>query len=146
MSDLVFVDTNVLLYDRDARDRAKHEAAARWLEHLWEERTGRLSFQVLSEFYVAVTRKLDPGLRPDEAREHVRLFLAWHPIPVDEPVLESALALQDTCKLSFWDSVIVAAARLGGCRFVLTEDLQDGQDLAGVIVVDPFRHAPSDFA
>src|SRR5712692_5673330 len=69
---LVFVDTNVLVYARDSSERTKHPRARAWLEMLWRERTGRLSTQVLHEYYVTVTRNLKPGLRADEAREDVR--------------------------------------------------------------------------
>ena len=58
----LFVDTNLLVYSRDARDAAKQERAAEWLDFLWDTRRGRLSRQVLQEYYVTVTRKLQPGL------------------------------------------------------------------------------------
>jgi len=66
MSASVFVDTNVLVYARDLRERSKQPVAARWIAQLWRERSGRTSAQVLSEFYVTVTRKLKPG--PVDAR------------------------------------------------------------------------------
>jgi predicted nucleic acid-binding protein len=68
----VFVDTNVLLYARDAGETGKQPRAAAWLDHLWREQLGRTSFQVLSDYYVNVTRKLSPGLAPDEAWDDVR--------------------------------------------------------------------------
>ena len=83
----VFVDTNVIVYARDAREPAKQRLAETWLDHLWHERLGRISFQVLSEYYVSVTRKLDPGLTPEEAWDDVNALLAWHPRPIDRAVL-----------------------------------------------------------
>ena len=83
MSDKVFVDTNVLLYARDVRQPAKQPVAWRWLETLWRERRGCLSFQVLQEYYVNVTQKLKPGLPPSEARRDVRNLLAWDPVKTD---------------------------------------------------------------
>ena len=68
MSDNIFVDTNVLVYSRDASEPEKQPLAMAWMKHLWENRTGRLSFQVLQEFYVTVVFKLDPGLEPENAR------------------------------------------------------------------------------
>lgn len=64
----VFVDTNVLVHMRDPRDQAR-QAVAEWMAHLWESRSGRLSTQVLHEYYVCVTAKLDPGLEVEDARE-----------------------------------------------------------------------------
>lgn len=116
--------------------------AASWLRRLWEERAGRLSSQVLHEYYVTVTERLDPGLDREAARADVRSLLAWRPITLDAGILEGAWTVQDRHRLSFWDSLIVSAAQVGGCRYLLTEDLQDGQDLDGVEVVDPFRRSP----
>lgn len=76
----VFVDTNVLVYARDARDPRKQTAAAEWLAELWASRRGRISAQVLQEYYVTVTAKLDPGLSLEEAREDVIALRSWHPL------------------------------------------------------------------
>jgi predicted nucleic acid-binding protein len=135
----VFVDTNVLVYARDVSDLEKQAAAAAWIEHLWASAGGRLSMQVLQEYYVTVTRKLDPGLGADEAREDIRDLAAWRPIRVDEAVLETAWRLEDRYGLSFWDSQIVAAAQAAGCGFLLTEDLQHDLDIDGLRIADPFR-------
>lgn len=71
MSDKVFVDTNILLYARDASETAKQPIAQRWLSSLWRQRRGRLSFQVLHEYYVNVTQELTPGLPVARARQDV---------------------------------------------------------------------------
>jgi len=73
----VFVDTNVLVYSRDARDVAKHQRAREWVEFLWDTNRGRVSRQVLHEYYVTVTRKLRPGLLTEEARSGVRTLFNW---------------------------------------------------------------------
>jgi predicted nucleic acid-binding protein len=138
----VFVNTNVLVYARDASEAEKQPLASAWIETLWESREGRLSTQVLQEYYVAVTRKLDPGLDRDQARTDVRALEAWRPLDLDAPLLESAWEAEDRFGFAFWDTLIVAAARRLGCAHLLTEDLQDGQDLDGIVVVDPFRHEP----
>ena len=138
----VFVDTNVLVYARDAGETIKQPRALAWLHHLWRTRSGRLSYQVLQEFYVTVTRKLDPGLAPAEARADLRAFLAWRPVGVDGEMLEAAWTLEDRHSLSFWDALILAAAQAAGCERVLSEDLSDGETYGGVEVVNPFRHEP----
>lgn len=137
-----FVDTNVLVYARDASEPVKQPRARAWLDALWSARTGRISAQVLSEFYVTVTRKLDPGMTPDAARADVRDLAAWHPAPIDPATLERAFELEDRFQLSWWDALIVASAQLQGCRVLLSEDLQRGQRFDDVEVVDPFATEP----
>lgn len=140
----VFVDTNLLVYARDTSDPTKHARAAEWMRHLWETGDGRLSIQVLQEYYVTVTRKLRPGLSKDAARADVQDLSAWRPAAIDVESLEVAWSIEDRFGLSFWDSLIVAAAHVAGCEVILTEDLQHGMDLDGVRVVDPFRTSVAD--
>ena len=142
MTATVFVDTNVLVYSRDASEPQKQEQALAWMTHLWQTRTGRLSFQVLQEFYVTVTTKLDPGMDARHARREVRSLLPWRPVPVDSQVIEGAWATQDRYKLSWWDSLIVSAAQVADCQYLLTEDLRSGQKFGAVQVVNPFHHPP----
>ena len=146
MTEPVFVDTNVLVYSFDRREPEKLVRAREWLDHLWSARAGRISFQVLQEFYVTVTRKLEPGLDPETARKVVRSLWAWQPMTTDEQTFVAAWGIQDRFKLSWWDALIVAAAHVGGCRYLLTEDLQDGQEMAGVRVVNPFLSLPDSIA
>jgi predicted nucleic acid-binding protein len=134
----VFVDTNVLVYARDDADRAKHDRAGAWMRHLWESGSGRLSTQVLQEFYVTTTRKLRPGLAPEDARADVRDLLAWQPLVTTAAELEAAWAVEERFGLSFWDALIVASAQSASCDTLLTEDLQHGLEIDGLIVLDPF--------
>lgn len=99
---------------------------------------------MLEEFYQVVTRRLPPGLPPAEAQQEVREFFAWQPLPVTTELVVSAWTVEEHYRLSFWDSLIVAG-HLSGCRYLLTEDLNDGQEIDGLRVVDPFRHAPDGF-
>jgi predicted nucleic acid-binding protein len=140
MSAPVFVDSNVLIYWVDGGDPAKQQRASLWIEELWKDRSGRISFQVFQEFFFAATKR-KPEL-VEKIRAEVRHLLAWHPVPVDMPLLERAWKIQDRYHLSFWDSLIVAAAKAATCRWLLTEDLQPGQTLDGVTVVNPFHTTP----
>lgn len=132
----VFVDTNVLLYALDRADEKKQRAARAWREGLWKSRLGRISFQVLQEFYVQALRKWPESW--EVARAEVNDLLAWQPVAVDAAILQRGWKLQDRYQLSFWDALIVAAAKSTGCRYLLTEDLQTNQDLDGIIVIHPF--------
>jgi len=142
VSSSVFVDTNVLVYLRDSSEVEKQRAAAQWMAYLWDTGRGRLSLQVLQEYYVTVTGKLNPGLPPQEAREDVVALRVWGPLPPDTELLQEAWTVEDRYGLSFWDSLIVASAHRLDCSVLLTEDLQDGQDLGGVVVQSPFAQGP----
>lgn len=141
MTATVFVDTNVFIYALDQADLKKNAAARLWRSELWRSRLGRVSVQVLQEFYVKVTQKW-PRSR-DEARAEIADLRAWRPVTVDYPLIELAWRLQDRFSFSFWDALIVAAAKAAGCRYLLTEDLQAGQNLDGVTVVNPFLTQPT---
>lgn len=147
MTDRVFVDTNVLVYRHDATDPVKQARADEWYAHLWRQRSGRLSFQVLQEMYATLTRKLKPGIAAPKAQRIVRALRAWQPIAIDFTVVERAWSLQERYALSWWDALIVAAAQFGACRILLTEDIQHGQTIDALRVIDPFASpdlAPSD--
>lgn len=138
MTAIVFVDTNVLLYARDASETAKRPRAAAWLEQLWRDQRGRTSIQVLSEYFVNVTKKLRPGLDADDAWDDVKALLAWKPVPIDRSLLEAGREVERRHRLNWWDCLIVAAAQLQDCSVLLTEDLQDGLVIGGVTVRSPF--------
>jgi len=136
-----FVDTNLLVYARDDAEPAKRDRAREVMGRLWRSGQGRLSHQVLIEFYNTVTRKLNPGLPRTEAAADVRALLAWNPVSPDAAILERAWSLEERHGFSWWDSLIVAAALAQDCRSLITEDLQDGQVIEGLRVLNPF--APS---
>jgi predicted nucleic acid-binding protein len=138
MTDNIFVDTNILLYWRDASEPEKQAIAAAKLAELWETRAGRLSVQVLNEYFVNVTRKLDPGLSPEEAWDDIEALFAWDPLPIDMPMLTRAFAVQRRYQLSWWDSMIVAAAEAAGCTRILSEDLSHDMNYFGITVENPF--------
>ncbi|HVT19373.1 MAG TPA: PIN domain-containing protein [Thermoanaerobaculia bacterium] len=146
MTALVFADTNVFVYQMDTREPGKQSRARAWAEFLWTTRRGRVSFQVLGELYVTVTRKLDPGIDRATARKMMRALWAWQPVLIDERAFAAAWAVQDRFGLSWWDSLIVAAARLAECSILLTEDFQHDQDLDGLRVVNPFKLSPEELS
>ncbi|NRF71927.1 PIN domain-containing protein [Aquincola sp. S2] len=138
----VFVDTNVLIYSEDRADAVKQRRAIDWLRVLWLSRRGRVSTQVLSEFYVNATRKLRPAMPAGDARAEVRRYQRWQPWSIDHATVETAWAVESRFGLSYWDALIVAAARAQGCRFLLTEDLQHGQQIDSVQILNPFLVGP----
>ncbi len=137
----VFVDTNVLLYARDANEPAKQPRAQAWLEHLWRERLGRTSMQVLSEFYVNLKRKGGVRLTAEESWDRTARYFAWKPLPVDETLMRCAREIEQRHRLSWWDSMVVGAAQLQDCGLLLTEDLHDSAVFGSVTVRSPFTLA-----
>ncbi|QTD46074.1 PIN domain-containing protein [Ottowia testudinis] len=136
---LVFVDTNVLIYAEDCTDAAKQALALEWIGRLWRTRSGRLSTQVLNEFYVNVTRKLKPAMPQGDARALVRRYAAgWNPWQLDQPTVETAWAMEARHGLSYWDCLVLAAAQHSGCALVLSEDMQHEARYGAVQVINPF--------
>jgi len=137
-----FVDTNVLLYavGRSSAERTKTEAALRLLAA--DDLV--LSVQVLQEFYVQATRSTRADrLSHEQAVLLIESFRLRFPIQeMTVSLLMSALETAARFRISYWDAAVVEAARAGGCSVLLSEDLGDGQNFAGVTVDNPFRPAP----
>jgi predicted nucleic acid-binding protein len=134
-----FVDTNILVYAYDRSAGRKHTIAARWVGDFWENENGCLSLQVLQEFFVNVTRKIDNPLALITARQIVSDLSHWRvQIPEISDLLQ-AIDLQQDYQLSFWDAMIVQSAARLGCKVLLTEDLNHGQSFGELTVIDPFK-------
>ena len=134
-----FVDTNVLVYAHDASEIEKQPIARAVLEELWADRSGVVSTQVLQEFYVVATRKFEPPMRRAEAREIVTLYATWSVVQIDVGLILDAAALEERAQLSFWDALIVEAARRAGAVRLVSEDLQAGRRIAGIGIEHPFH-------
>ncbi len=137
MSDVVFVDTNILIYAHDVDAGAKRERAVEKLRQLWESDTGRLSVQVLQEFYVNVTQKLATPVSRSTAREVVTTYGAWVREATTAETVVRATNIAEMAQLSFWDALIVASAEQTGAAQLYSEDLNAGQTIAGVAIVNP---------
>jgi len=141
-----FVDTNILVYAHDATDRAKQRRAREALEALWGTGTGALSTQVLQEFYVVATRPDKLAMSPAQAREVVELYSTWPMVLLEPALILTASHLHERRSVSFWDALIIEAARLAGAVRILSEDLRDGESFDGVRIVDPFAATSSESA
>jgi predicted nucleic acid-binding protein len=133
-----FVDADVFVYARDPRNATKQARALQWIAHLWQERLGRTSVHVLSEYYLFATRTLKPNVAPGAAWDDVRELMAWRPLAVDEALLWRAREIEQRWDLSWRDSMVVGAAQLQDCVLLLTEDLPDGAAFGGVTARSPF--------
>jgi len=133
-----FIDTNVIVYEYDARDETKRRRAYDLLRSLGPGEAV-ISGQVLGEFYSTVTRKLPESLSPADAAQAVeRLSAAGNVVPIGPEVVADAITISERWQLAYWDGLILAAARAGGCARLLTEDLSHGTELAGIRIENPF--------
>ena len=136
MSARSFVDTNILVYTDDRGDRRKQHRAIDLISQLRLDGTGVVSTQVLQEYFVAVTRKL--GVPAETARRKVEFFSRLSLLEIQITTVLGAIDLHRLNQLSFWDALILQAARVTGCQTLITEDLQDGQVIAGIKIRNPF--------
>jgi predicted nucleic acid-binding protein len=137
MNGRTFVDTNVLIYAHDVDAKSKHATAGHILRELWSERAGVLSMQVLQEFYVNVTRKISSPLPKEQARLVVSTYSIWC-METTPAELSVAFRIEDESRIGFWDALIVAAAVKSGAARLLSEDLNAGQNIAGLRIENPF--------
>ena len=138
MTGKTFVDSNILIYAHDSDAGQKQQKAATRLAELWGTQSGRLSTQVLQEFYVNVTQKIRAPLSKSVAREAVRIYSLWVESPITPTTIVRASEISEVWQISFWDSMILAAAEQDQSAELLSEDLNHGQVIAGVKIVNPF--------
>ena len=141
--DLVFVETPVLLHSEDAADGVRQQRAVDWLGVLWERRCGRLSSQVLIDFYDQATRRLQPPMAAGDARAEVRRYQRWRPWLIDAATLETAWAIESRFGLACADALVVAAAQQQGCAWLLSPDLPHQLPIDGVRILNPFLIGPA---
>lgn len=143
-TDCFFVDSNLLLYYVDPADPQKQARAMEWLDYLWMTGAGRLSWQVLHEFYWNAVRKM--RLEPVRGRELVQDLTNWRPVDSSLGLVQQAWFWIDSAQLSYWDALIVAAAQRSGAQYLLSEDFQPHRWFENIQVLNPFDHSPADFA
>lgn len=134
---LVFVDTSVLMAAEDTSAGALYAQVLDGLNHLWRERTGRVSTQGLSEFYESVTGHTECAMPQGDARAAIRRYNSWTPWQIDAATLETAWALQARHPLAWGDCLALAAAQHSGCAALLSLHLPGGAQYGGVQVVHP---------
>ena len=130
-----FLDSNILLYTRDSAEPEKKAIAARLMRSLGPDAV--ISTQVLQEFYSVGTRKLK--LAPFAAREAVLTFSDMEVVTIRPRHVLLGMDYSISHQLNFWDALIVAAAESAGCVRIYTEDFNDGQEIRGIRIENPFR-------
>jgi predicted nucleic acid-binding protein len=132
-----FVDTNILLYAHDRAAGEKRLRAASALRELWDAKAGVLSTQIFQEFAVNAARKPNPPLPRETVERVLGAYRAWRVHRVDVDDVFRALALREKNQLSFWDALVVTAAVRTSATRLYTEDLNDGEVVQGVRIVNP---------
>jgi predicted nucleic acid-binding protein len=140
MSGKTFVDSNILIYAHDLDQGKKHLIARDLLTEMMRAKSGALSPQVLQEFYVNATRKLAKPLTKANARLVVADFSTWC-VETTATEVATAFRIEDEAHISFWDALICASALKCGAERILSEDLNHGQKIAGILIENPFRTA-----
>lgn len=134
----VFIDTNILVYSLDQFDTKKQKKCRELLRTFTGDLRGVISTQVMQEFYVAATSKL--GADVLLVKDILHSFERFETIIITPEMIKDAIDCSIINKLSFWDALIIAAAESAGCEKLWTEDLNDGQVIRGVRVVNPLTN------
>lgn len=136
MTGLAFFDTNILVYADDASAPQKQSRAIRLIKDHQRNGLSVISLQVMQEYFAAVTRKL--GVDPELAQRKVQLLARGRVVRLEADDVIAAIELHRLSRISFWDALIVHAARQAGAAVLYSEDLQHGALVGGVPVVNPF--------
>ncbi len=136
-----FVDTNVFVYALAADDPKRSAVAQELIRELMTTGALHTSTQVLQELFVTLTRKIRTRLTPEQALRYLDKIAVWRVTAIDYGAIRAAAELSKNARLSFWDSLVIVAAARSGARRLYTEDLQHGQVVLGVEIVNPFRRS-----
>jgi predicted nucleic acid-binding protein len=138
-TELSFVDTNVLVYGFEKIDSPKKRVAQRLLDRLIDDDLLRVSTQVLQELFVTLTRKVSQRCSSQEALAVLDELAAWPVMAIDYAAVRAAVSLSADTRISFWDALVVVAAARTGATVLYTEDMNDGQEILGVRISNPFK-------
>jgi predicted nucleic acid-binding protein len=131
----VFLDTNILVYAADGSDPKKQKKAQAVVKQIRQDGNGVISTQVMQEFFAVALRKLK--LVPLDAKKLTMTLNDFEVLPMTPELVEQGMDLTILHQFSFWDALIVAAAKEGRCSKVLTEDFQAGRRISGVTIENP---------
>lgn len=133
----VFFDTNVIVYSHYDGSPPKRDKARALMEEAFSDGTGVVSGQVLGETFVTLTKKI--GIDPDAAADEIAKYSGFKVVEISSSIVLRAIQIKIECQLSYWDSLIIAAAEAASCEIVWSEDLNDGQTYGSVTVKNPFK-------
>jgi len=132
----IFIDTNLFVYSLDKKDKQKQKKASKILKTIVDSHQPVISTQVIKEFYVVATQKLNAD--KIIIKNIIHNFHKMEIVNNDLGLIEQAVDISILSQLSFWDALIIVAAEKANCEFVFSEDLNSGQTYRGVVVLNPF--------
>ena len=133
----VFFDSNVIVYAQDSTEPWKRDKAQRLICNAFADGTAVISGQVLGETFVTLVKKL--GFDAEKAADEIRMLSQIKVVEISSSLVLRAIQIKIECQLSYWDSLIVAAAEAASCETVWSEDMNDGQTYGSVTVRNPFK-------
>ena len=133
----IFIDTNIFVYTLDKKDKVKQKKSRELLKKIVESHQPVISTQIIKEFYVVSVTKLKADTLI--VKNIIHNFKNMEVINNDLDLIEQAIDISLISQISFWDSLVVAAAEKAKCDFIISEDLNSGQTYRGVLVVNPFE-------
>lgn len=136
MASRSFINTNVLIYAEASDEPAKRQAALALLKQLYESASGVLSTQVLQEYCNVALKKLK--LPAAHVRAQLDLYEQFEIVQVTPAIIRAGLDLHQTRSVSFYDAIILASAQTAGCSELFSEDLNTGEMIGGVRIINPF--------
>jgi predicted nucleic acid-binding protein len=134
----IFFDTNILIYTVDKKDKEKFEVSRSIIKSISTDHSPVISTQVIQEFYSASTVKLK--LEKIFIKNIVHSYQNMEIVTIDPHIIDQAIDISIIFQLSFWDSLIVAAAEQAKCEYLISEDLNNGQSIRGIKIINPFIH------
>lgn len=140
MNDKIFVDSNVFLYAAEDKDPSKSERAGAWLRHLLTVGVGVANLQVMNEVTNVLIKRAK--MKPEKVFRIIDGFLAFGGTPISLETIAAGRLLHFETRYSWWDCVLLASAMELGCRTFLSEDMQDGHQVRGLTIMNPFLHSP----
>ena len=138
MTDKYFLDTNILVYAHDSTDQRKSAIAQQVIFKGIRSESAVVSTQVLSEFFVTITKKIEKSIGIDEAKKEIELLRVMKVVEIEVEMITRAIDMHKNHQLSYWDSLIIVAALRAGCTQLYTEDLNPGQSFQNLTIVNPF--------
>jgi predicted nucleic acid-binding protein len=132
----IFIDTNILVYSVDSNDKSKQKQARKILKSTAENDSPVISTQVLQEFYSATTSKLK--LDKIIAKSIMHNFHHMETVQIDLELIEQGIDISILSQISFWDGLIIAAAEQANCPVIYSKDLNSGQTIRGINIINPF--------
>ncbi len=136
MRDKIFIDTNILVYMQSGLDPSKTKISRQLFEKSSSENLIVISTQILQEFYITMTRKF--GHDPITIKKLLSLFTGFEIVSNNTSTIFDAIDISVLHQLSFWDGLVISAAMMGNCNIIYSEDLNHGQVIRGVEIVNPF--------